>query len=317
MPRLSLQEWQQLDPVARWLVTCRASVLFMTFTAAVLGGLLAWRADSFSLPLWLATMLGLVLAHASNNMINDYVDSSRGIDKDSYFRNQYGVHVIEDGLMSASGFLRYLGVTAGLALLIGIWLTANRGGYVFDLVLIGAFFVLFYTWPLKQIGLGEPAVLLVWGPLMVGGCFYVQTGTWTAEVLWLSLVFAIGPTAVLFGKHTDKLQADQAKGVRTLPVMLGDQLSRRSTQAMIYLQYLLCIYLVVSGQVHWPLLLVLGAASLLPDINRAFGAPRPATRPDRYPQQIWPLWFSAQAFRHTRRFTSFLLLGVTLDTLLC
>src|SRR2546430_10339218 len=34
--------------------------------------------------------------------------------------------------------------------------------------LAGAVFVLFYTYPLKYIGLGEVAVILVWGPLMIG-----------------------------------------------------------------------------------------------------------------------------------------------------
>jgi 1,4-dihydroxy-2-naphthoate octaprenyltransferase len=43
MPTLTQSEWQALDPVARWLIACRASALFMTLTAAALGGLLAWR----------------------------------------------------------------------------------------------------------------------------------------------------------------------------------------------------------------------------------------------------------------------------------
>ena len=91
MPKLSHSEWQTLDPVAKWLIACRASVLFMTFTAAALGGLMAWRAGVFQWHLWLATVLGLMFAHATNNLLNDYTDSRRGIDKDNYYRNQYGV----------------------------------------------------------------------------------------------------------------------------------------------------------------------------------------------------------------------------------
>ena len=47
MPKLNAEQWDALDPVAKWLVACRAPVLFMTFTAAALGGLMAWRAGSF------------------------------------------------------------------------------------------------------------------------------------------------------------------------------------------------------------------------------------------------------------------------------
>lgn len=316
MPKLSASEWQAMDPVAKWLIACRASVLFMTFTAAALGGLMAWRAGLFELDLWLATVLGLMFAHATNNLLNDFTDSRRGIDKDNYYRNQYGVHVLEDGLMSERQFWGYLGVTAGIALLLGAWLVSQRSGLTLDLMLAGAFFVLFYTWPLKYHGMGEPAVLLVWGPLMVGGSYYVLAGQWDWAVTWLSLVFALGPTTVLFGKHTDKLEADRAKGVNTLPVLLGERLSRQAVVAMIAAQYLLCLALVVAGKFGWPLLLVFLNLGKLPALFAAFAASKPTTRPARYPAGVWPLWFSAQAFRHTRYFTSLFLLGVVLDTLL-
>jgi 1,4-dihydroxy-2-naphthoate octaprenyltransferase len=316
MPKLSKSEWQVLDPVAKWLIACRASVLFMTFTAAALGGLMAWRAGDFHLELWLATVLGLLFAHATNNLLNDYTDSRRGIDKDNYYRNQYGVHVLEDGLMSERQFWRYLGITAAIALLLGGWLVSQRAGLTLNLMLAGAFFVLFYTWPLKYYGLGEPAVLLVWGPLMVGGTYYVLAGTWSSEVAWLSVVFALGPTTVLFGKHTDKLDADKIKGVRTLPVIIGERAGRLSIGAMICAQYLLCIALVLSGSFHWPLLLVLLNVRAIPPLLRVLSHSKPTTAPGKYPVHVWPLWFSAYAFSHTRRFTTIFLAGVLLDTLL-
>jgi 1,4-dihydroxy-2-naphthoate polyprenyltransferase len=316
MPKLSASEWQALDPVAKWLIACRASVLFMTFTAAALGGLMAWRHGAFNWGLWLATVLGLMFAHATNNLLNDYTDSRRGIDKDNYYRNQYGVHVLEDGLMTTQQFWRYVAVTAGVALTLGGWLVWQRSGVTLDLMLAGAFFVLFYTWPLKYYGLGEPAVLLVWGPLMVGGTFYVLTGYWSWDVASLSLVFALGPTTVLFGKHTDKLEADKSKGVSTLPVILGERNSRYGVMAMIVAQYLLSIVLVVKGSFGWPLLLVLAGLPLLPTLLQVFSEAKPQAMPQGYRQEIWPLWFSAHAFRHTRRFTSLFLLAVVLDTLL-
>jgi 1,4-dihydroxy-2-naphthoate octaprenyltransferase len=288
----------------------------MTFTAAALGGLMAWRSGAFHWDLWLATVLGLMFAHATNNLLNDYTDSRRGIDKDNYYRNQYGVHVLEDGLMSEGQFWRYVGVTAGVALLLGCWLIYQRSGLTLDLMLAGAFFVLFYTWPLKYYGLGEPAVLLVWGPLMVGGSYYVLAGQWSWDVAWLSLVFAIGPTTVLFGKHTDKLEADKGKGVNTLPVIIGERAARYCVLGMLAAQYLLCVALVLAGSFGWPLLLVLVNLPVLRPVLDVYSSPKPLNPPDEYPEGIWPLWFSAFAFRHTRRFTSLFLLGVVLDTVI-
>jgi 1,4-dihydroxy-2-naphthoate octaprenyltransferase len=316
MPKLSQSEWQALDPVAKWLIACRASVLFMTFAAAGLGGLMAWRAGVFQWDLWLATVLGLMFAHATNNLLNDYTDSRRGVDKDNYYRNQYGVHVLEDGLMSERQFWRYLGATAAIALTLGGWLIFQRSGLTLDLMLAGTFFVLFYTWPLKYYGLGEPAVLLVWGPLMVGGTYYVMAGEWSADVTWLSLVFALGPTTVLFGKHTDKLEADRRKRIHTLPVVIGERAARYAIVGMICLQYLACFALVVAGSFSWTLLLVLLCLPLLPRLLNALQHAKPESPPAAFPHDVWPLWFSAFTFQHTRWFTSLFLVGVVLDVLL-
>ena len=316
MPKLDAQQWAALDPVAKWLIACRASVLFMTFTAAALGGLMAWRAGAFRWDLWLVTTFGLLFAHATNNLLNDLTDSRRGIDHDNYYRNQYGVHVLEDGLLNLRQFWRYLGITGGIAIALGAWLIWERSGLTFNLMLAGAFFVLFYTWPLKYYGLGEPAVLLVWGPLMVGGTFYVITGQWSWEVAWLSLVFALGPTTVLFGKHIDKAPADLAKQVRTLPVILGDTLARRTTLIMLLAQYVLCVGLVAAGSYSWTLLLVLANVHRLPTLFRVFSEPKPDSPPSNYPEEVWPRWFSAYAFRHTRQFTSLFLVAVILDTVI-
>jgi 1,4-dihydroxy-2-naphthoate polyprenyltransferase len=316
MPKLTEGEWRALDPVAQWLIACRASVLFMTFSAAALGGLLAWRDGAFELLPWCLCTLGLLFAHATNNLLNDYTDSRRGIDRGNYYRNQYGVHVLEDGLMSTGQFHRLLAFTGGVAVALGLWLVWLRSGITLSLALAGAFFVLFYTWPLKYLGLGEPAVLLVWGPLMVGGTYYVTGGQWSWAVCWLSLVFALGPTTVLFGKHIDKALDDRTKGVHTLPVRLGDARARRATQAMLLAQYVLTLALVAAGSFGWPLLLVLLGLPRLRRTWPVFASPKPDARPDTYPDAIWPLWFSAHAFGHTRVFSALFLAGLALDTLL-
>ncbi len=309
MQRLSREDWANLDPIARWLVASRAPVLVMTLSAAATGGLLAWRDHQFQWLPWLLATVGLLLAHATNNQLNDYTDSRRGIDRNNYYRIQYGVHVLEQGFISHRQFFGYLAITGGLALSCGITLIALRGGLTLELMLAGAFFVLFYTWPLKYLGLGEPAVLLVWGPLMVGGTYYVCAGFWSWNVCWLSLIFALGPTAVLFGNHTDKATADRAKGVYTLPVMLGDNAARRATQGLMAGQYLGCLLLLlIDTQANWPLLLVLPGLWRLCAIWSVYAAPKPDRRPEHYPADIWPLWFSAHAFGHTRLFSGLFVL---------
>src|SRR5207247_8945218 len=85
---------------------------------------------------------------------------------------------------------------------------------------------------LKKRGLGEPTVLVVWGPLMVGGTYYAATGHIPGRIIAASIPFALLSTTVLMGKHIDKLPWDGPKNVGTLPVLLGERTARGVTLAM-------------------------------------------------------------------------------------
>ena len=107
---------------------------------------------------------------------------------------------------------------------------------------------------MKQWALGEIAVWITWGPAMVGGTYAATTGEWSWSVAWLGAVFGLGPTAVILAKHVDKRAADAAKGVRTLPVVLGDGLSRRVTQGVIGAHFVGVLALIATGMSAWLLI---------------------------------------------------------------
>jgi len=315
IPRVSRDEWDGLDVISRWLIATRSAVLVMTLISAMIAGLLAARDGAFNPLLWLLVTVGLLFAHATNNLVNDFTDHLKGVDKDNYFRAQYGPQPLEHGLMSRSQVVAYIAVTGLIALAAGAVLVAVRGEATLSLLAIGAFFVLFYTWPLKYIGMGEVAVIVVWGPLMVGGGYYVITGHASLPVIIASLPVALAATTVLFGKHIDKLDADAGKGIRTMPVLLGEHNARMATIGMLTLQYVLVIGLVLSRYASVLLLAVVFALPLYVRAVRAYLQPRPAAPPADYPKNIWPLWFAAFAFGHTRRFGSLFLLGLAADVI--
>jgi 1,4-dihydroxy-2-naphthoate octaprenyltransferase len=317
VPHVSTVQWRASSWLVRWLISARASVLVMTFSAAALGGLLALLSVvPFDGLAWLGCLIGLLLAHAANNQLNDLTDSARGIDEGNYFRTRYGAHVLEDGLLSRKALWRYIGITGGLALSIGLWLVARVGVAVIAPLVLGGLFLVFYTWPLKHWGLGELAVLLVWGPLMTGGTYLVSTGSWNWEVAVVGTVFALGPTTVIFGKHIDKLPFDQAKGVTTLPVRLGARPSLLAVRIMTILQYVATVALVIIGTLPWP---VLAIALALPKAWRMvhiYSQDAPSECPPEFPETAWPLWYVAFAFDHTRAFGLLFLLGLCAGVLL-
>ncbi len=320
IPEVSKEEWDQLDVISKWLISTRAAVLIMTFISAALAGLFAWRDGSFALTPWLALTIGLILAHASNNIFNDFTDFVRGVDKDNYFRTIYGAQPVASGLMTKRQHLTYFAVTGLLALLCGLYLIFINAGdpVIWILLALGAFFVLFYTWPLKYIALGEIAVLIVWGPLMIGGGYYVLTHNWDWNVTLASLPYVLGVTTVIFGKHVDKYLIDKEKGIHTLPVVIGEKVARYTVLAMMILPYFITAYLIIIKFFTPVMLVVLLAIPTLRMLYPAFLKPKPETRPADFPdgQGGWPLYFAPMAFWNNRKFGSLFMLGLLVDVLL-
>jgi len=318
IPNVTKDEWEKLDVISKWLIATRAAVLLMTFTSAVLAGLLAWH-DGYKVNLftWVVLVIGLVLAHASNNIFNDFTDYVRGVDKDNYFRTMYGPQPVADGLMTKRQHLTYFGITGLLAVACGLILILPKANdWILWLLLgLGAFFVLFYTWPLKYIALGEITVLIVWGPLMVGGGYYVLTHVWSWNVILASLPYTLGVTTVIFGKHIDKVLIDRAKRIFTLPVLIGERIARYAVLTMMVLPYLLVVVLILSRYYTPVLLLVFVAVPTLLKLYPQFLKPKPETRPQDFPdgQGGWPLYFAPQAFLNTRAFGTWFMLGLILE----
>ncbi len=313
MPRIDKAEWDELDIVSRWLIATRSAVILMTLTSAAFAGLLALKAGAFDLWLWLLVAVGLGLAHATNNLVNDLTDYWKGVDADNAFRTQYGPQTVQDGFLSAPKLMTYAALTGLAAVAVGAYLVALRGEGALILLGLGAFFVLFYTYPLKYIGLGESAVLMVWGPLMVGGGYYVITGEWSSYVAVASFAYALGPTAVLFGKHIDKLEGDRAKRIHTLPVILGERNARYSVMGLLIAQFAVLFYLVAVGYFTPAILVALLAAPSLRRVWQAYRQPRPSEPPAELPKGVWPLYFVAVTFWYNRRFGAYFLLGLVLD----
>jgi len=315
IPRITKDEWEKLDIISKWLISTRAAVLVMTFLSAALAGIFAARVGQFNFGLWLLIALGLILAHATNNLLNDYTDFVKGVDQDNYYRAEYGPQPLVHGLLTKRQLLTYAGVTGALAAACGIVLIALTDWNTAILMGLGVFFVLFYTWPLKYIALGEIAVLIVWGPLMIGGGYYVLTGSWDWNVVLGSLPYALGVTGVIFGKHIDKYEVDKAKGIHTLPVVIGEKASRYILVGMLVLQYLLTLYLVITGFFTLVMLVVAVAIPTFLQILPSFRQPKPAEKPDDYPD-VWPNYFVAMAFVHNRKFGVWFMLGLIVDTVI-
>jgi len=303
------------DPVSRWLVISRACVLSMTLSSALAGVLLA--AERAGRVNWLAATLctaGLAAAHLSNNLLNDWTDTRRGVDTEDYPRARYSTHPLLGGLTTPGRLLAAALALLGLAAAVMATLLLLRGWLVALFALAGLALSLAYTGLLKWHGLGELAALLAWGPLMIGGTAYVCSGRLDPAFFAASLPYGLAVASVLVGKHIDKREADAQKGVRSVPVLLGEERSRALTLGLFVAFYALTVALAALRLTGPFVQLTLASLPRLVRVWKVFRRPRPASPPADWP--VWPLWYVGWAMYLNRLAGGLLVLGLLGNVLL-
>ena len=319
IPKINKEEFEKLDLFSKWLVSSRSAVLVMTFISGLLGVLFAALYGYYNLTFSILVIAGLVISHAASNLFNDYWDFRQGVDTDNYFRAKYGPQPIVSGLLSEKQTLKWAIVTTVIGLVIGGYLVFERGYIALLLIVLGLLIITLYSggrFPLKRFGLGEVAVFITWGPLMIGGAFFIVTGIFSWSVVLASLPYALGTTLVIFGKHIDKIEYDSTKKIRTLPVILGERSARYATIALLTAMLIITPVFVVLGILPWPAILVFLTLGLYFKTIRFFEKPRPESPPEDYPKESWPLWFVGSAFIYNRNFGFLFLLGIIIGIVL-
>jgi len=314
------QEWDRLDLISRWLIATRGTVTQLTVFACVIAGLLAWRDGHFAWLPWLVTTIGLYMAHSAENMLNDYIDYTRGVDEDNYYRSQYGIHPLVHKFWTREQWLRWFLTSGTVAALAGLFILmyTSFSAVVVGLFLFGVLIIPTYAYPLKYWGLGELLIFLNWGLIIVPGVYMVLTGGPTpnlGNVMLTGLAFGLGFGSFNWGKHVDKLHADRAKGVRTLPVRLGETASRYVNIGTLALSYAIVLYLVFAAHFLSPVMLIVFLAGVRAwRVFRLLLKPRPKESPPGF--ALWPRWFSTPQLLHIRLFGGLYMLGLLIDLIL-
>jgi 1,4-dihydroxy-2-naphthoate octaprenyltransferase len=249
--------------------------------------------------------------------MNDLFDLGVGTDREDYPRNLYSPHPVLSGVITRRGLAMCALVVNAICLAIMLVLSYVRGWPILAFALSGFVLSSAYTAPplrLKKRGLGEPTVVVVWGPLMVGGTYYAATGSIPGAVILASLPYAILCTTVLMGKHIDKIPWDEPDGTHTLPVIIGEKAARRVTQGMFVSFYVFIAALAIARVLPWASLLVLLSLPLLRGVFAAYNKPKPEKSP--MPNPVWPLYFAALSFVVTRRAGGLFVLGLIIGAIL-
>jgi len=245
-----------------WFLESRPQFLLLSVVLVLLGTAIARYEGYFDLHKFVLTMIGLVLAHSSVNILNDYFDYKSGIDLD-VIRTPFsgGSGILPAGLLKPRGVYIY-GVGCLLtALVIGIYLCTVSGWKLLPLILLGGPVIYFYTSHLTKWLVGELWAGLGLGILPVLGTYFVQTGRYSLEAFVVSLAPGFLTANLLFLNEFPDLEADKKGGRYHLVIALGPKKASR-----LYAGLVLFTYLSIIGGVAFklmPPLTIIGFLSML------------------------------------------------------
>jgi 1,4-dihydroxy-2-naphthoate octaprenyltransferase len=224
-----------------WFLATRPWSFTMTAISVGVGGAVAALDGAFDVWLFLLTLVGAVCVHGATNLINDYFDYKSGVDRPGAPTTLYRPHPLVEELIFPQTVLTISLILYAIAAMIGLELIRLKGAGLLWFILVGAIASFFYTaGPIKYkyLALGELAVFLMWGPVIVGGTYFVQRGSLSLDAVLISVPFGLLVALVLLANNLRDIDYDRSAGIATLGTLLGQQKTRVLYQGLILLAYL-------------------------------------------------------------------------------
>jgi 1,4-dihydroxy-2-naphthoate octaprenyltransferase len=209
-----------------WLQAIRAFAFPASVAPILVGAMLTLNySGDVMWELFPIVFLCSILYHAATNLVSDYYDYIKGVDKDYTFGSS---RVIVEGLLRPRQILNGGLLLFGLGIALGFILIYFRGLPMFYLGLIGLLGGYLYCgWPVgfKYIALGDLGVFLLMGPLMVVGSFFTLTGDYSAAALTTPLLVSIPigflTAAILHANNTRDIIHDGQARIKTFAGVIG------------------------------------------------------------------------------------------------
>jgi 1,4-dihydroxy-2-naphthoate octaprenyltransferase len=249
----------------KWLMVIRAPFLLLPIVLALLGSAIAWYwykpPDTFNVWYAVLAFVGILLAHVSVNVLNEYFDYRSGVDLRTQ-RTPFsgGSGALPQELLTPRQAL-WLGVGSLVIIVpLGIYFTVVTGLALLPLLIVAAALVIFYTPVILKMGWPEWAPGVGLGSLPVLGAFFIQTGEYTLPAVIASIPSGILVHNLLLLNEFPDVEADKSANRRTLPIVIGKRKAALFYSVMTILVYLWIIGWVIAGEM--PAFSLLGLLTL-------------------------------------------------------
>lgn len=235
----------------KYILTWVRAIRPFTFTGSVipvtLGAIVAMGVTPLQTGYFILSIVAIVALQAGANLLNDYDDYSNNVDT---IDSQLSSGVIIHNMLKPKEVLLGGRISLALGILIGLFLSMQKGIFILIIGVIGILGAYFYTGKplaLKYKGLGTPLVFLLFGPFMVIGSYYVQTQSVSTASILVSVPVGLLTTAILHANDIRDISHDQNAGIKTLSILVGESNSHIIYDILLLVSYASIILMAVFG----------------------------------------------------------------------
>lgn len=230
-----------------WYRAARPRTLTATYVPLGLAAAISIGDGTFQLVPFVLALIGALLLQIAANLINEYFDYRRGAED---LKQAGQGMILKTGLLTPREILIGAIVTVVGGALIGLFLLFQSGPLLLWIGLGGVLVVITYTagpFPLAYNGLGEIAVFIFMGPLMILGAYYVMAREFSPVPLLVGVPVGFMVAAILHANNVRDMDADRAVNKRTLAVLLGRRAANAEYILLVGGAYVMVALMVVFG----------------------------------------------------------------------
>lgn len=208
--------------ISTWFRIIRLRFLLASVIAVSVGAAMNWWLNqSIGIFDLFLTFCGVLVLHASVDLLNDYWDFKRGIDTlTPKTKMSGGTGVLPEGLLEPKSVYRVGIIFLVIGSIIGAYFVYTDGIIIAIILGFAIISIYFYSTKIVDSGLGEFFVA-VKGSMIVIGTFFIQSNTLTLEIVFGGITVGVLSSLVLFIASFPDHDADKSKGRKTLVIALG------------------------------------------------------------------------------------------------
>jgi 1,4-dihydroxy-2-naphthoate octaprenyltransferase len=260
-----------MSPFNIWLMAIRPKTLPAGIAPVLIGTAMALGDGIHHGPTALVCLLAALTIQIATNLANDYFDFLKGADT----AQRIGpIRVMQAGLVKPREMKCAIVLIFGLSVMGCVLLVLRAGWPIAVLGILSILSGIFYTAgprPLGYLGLGEVFVLFFFGPVAVGGTYYVQSFEINVAVVLAGVAAGLWSSAVLAVNNLRDIDSDRRCGKRTLAVRFGKTFAQYEYALCVISAALVPVLIYVLIQDHQEILFaVLTVLAAVPGIRTVF-----------------------------------------------